>query len=182
MKFKDGKDIKKVLFTKGRIARGVNRAARWLDGKLGGAYAVGICTLKGGMTFYCDLIRKMKTPVQTEFIRASSYGSGTVSRGTAEICGDFGVLLKGRTVVLVEDIVDTGRTVCALKKYLTELGAERVIVVSLLNKPSRREVAACADYSVFDVDNLFLVGYGLDYAERYRDLPYIGVLKDEIYV
>ena len=175
------KDCERILFTAEDIAAAVKKAAEWLDERYEGTVPLAISVLKGSVIFFCDLVRAMKTPVQMDFMTLSSYGSGSSSSGMPKIVMDLSAPVEGRDVLLVEDIVDSGHTLVKLKELLGGRGAKSFTVVSLLDKPSRREVDVKADYSCFTVGNEFIVGYGLDYAQRYRNLPYIGVLKHEIY-
>ncbi|XP_076937874.1 uncharacterized protein LOC143605765 [Bidens hawaiensis] len=145
---------------------------------------VGVAT--GAFLFLADLVRNIKLPLTVDFVRAESYGSGTVSRGAPKISCDVKLDVTGKHVVLVEDIVDTGNTVSRLIAYLEAKGASSVSVCTLLDKPSRRTVQfeLLGDgkfYSGFECPDCFVVGYGLDFDERYRNLPYIGVLKPEVY-
>ncbi|KAI3507230.1 hypothetical protein L1887_22116 [Cichorium endivia] len=145
---------------------------------------VGVAT--GAFLFLADLVRNIKLPVTVDFVRAESYGSGTVSNGAPKISCDVKLDVAGKHVILVEDIVDTGNTVSRLISYLEGKGATSVSVCTLLDKPSRRKVhfkllGNGKFYSGFECPDSFVVGYGLDFNERYRNLPYIGVLKPEIY-
>ncbi len=144
-----------------------------------GIFCIGI--LKGAAIFYTDLVRRITLPVQFDFMIASSYGSGTKSSGTVKILKDLDYDVEGRHVIIVEDIIDSGITMNYLQAYIRLRKAASVKICSFLNKPSRRKVDIPIDYCGFDVPDEFLVGYGLDYAEKYRNLPYIGVLKPEIY-
>ncbi len=142
---------------------------------------IAVAVLKGSAFFFCDLVRAMKTPVQVEFMTASSYGDGAVSSGTPKIKTNFSTPVEGRDVILVEDIIDSGRTLLALKELFKERGARSFTAVTLFDKPSRRVTPVQADFACFEVGDEFIVGYGLDYAQRYRNLPYAGILKREIY-
>ena len=175
------KDCERILFPAETIAEEVKKAEAWLDARYEGTMPLAISVLKGSVIFFCDLVRAMKTPVQMDFMTLSSYGSGSSSSGMPKIVMDLAAPVEGRDVLLVEDIVDSGHTLVKLKQLLGGRGAKSFTVVSLLDKPSRREVDVQADYSCFTVGNEFIVGYGLDYDQRYRNLPFIGVLKREIY-
>ena len=175
------KDCERILFSAEEIAAEVKKAAAWLDERYEGCEPIAISVLKGSVIFFCDLVRAMRTPVQRDFMTLSSYGGGTSSTGMPKIVMDLSASVEGRDVLLVEDIVDSGHTLVKLKQLLSGRGAKSFTVVSLLDKPSRREVDVKADYSCFTVGNEFIVGYGLDYDQRYRNLPFIGVLKREIY-
>ena len=177
------KDLEKIVLTEEQIAEGVKTAARWLDEKFAhtDTSVLAVSVLKGSVMFFCDLVRAMKTPVQIDFMTISSYGSSTKSSGIPKIVMDLAAPVEGRDVVLVEDIVDSGNTLVKMRNLLEGRGAKSFTVVTLLDKPSRRQVDVNADYSCFEVGNEFIVGYGLDYDQQYRNLPYIGVLKREIY-
>ena len=146
-------------------------------------YLMLVAVLKGSVIFMADLMRAISIPINIDFMAVSSYHSGTRSSGEVEIRKDLSKPVDGRHVIIVEDIVDTGNTLTYLTKVLASRGCASVKIATLLDKPSRRApgVTLQADYSGFEVENEFVVGYGLDYAEKYRNLPYIGVLKPEIY-
>lgn len=136
-----------------------------------------ICILKGGSFFMCELAKRITIPVSLDFMSVSSYGSGTTSAGTVKILKEPDEPLEGKHVLVVEDIVDTGRTLSCLVELLRGRGAADVRLCALLDKPERREVDIEADYTGFRIPDEFVVGYGLDYDQRYRNLPYIGVVK-----
>lgn len=177
------KDLESIVLTEEQIADKVKKAAAWLDGRFAGSGAAPlvISVLKGSVFFYCDLVRAMKTPVQLDFMTVSSYGLGAVSSGLPKIVMDLAAPVEGRDVILVEDIVDSGHTLVRMRDLLTGRGCKSFTVVTLFDKPSRRQVPVKADYSCFEIGDEFLVGYGLDYAQQYRNLPYVGILKREIY-
>lgn len=135
-----------------------------------------ICVLKGGSFFMCELAKRVTLPVSIDFMSVSSYG-GTESTGVIKIVQDLTESVKGRQVLIVEDIVDSGRTLSHLSKMLSERGAEDVKICTLLDKPDRRVVDVKVDYVGFPIPDEFVVGYGLDYDQKYRTLPYIGVVK-----
>lgn len=137
--------------------------------------------LKGSIIFYADFIRCLTMPVELDFMAVSSYGSGAVSSGKLKIKKDLDKDIKGRDVIIVEDIIDSGFTLANLKALLSERGAASVKIVTLLNKAERREYDVAPDYNCFDIENEFVIGYGLDYDEQYRHLPYIGILKRSVY-
>ncbi|MDE6690913.1 MAG: hypoxanthine phosphoribosyltransferase, partial [Clostridia bacterium] len=137
--------------------------------------------LKGSVMFFCDLVRAMQTPVQIDFMTISSYGKSTQSSGMPKIVMDLAASVEGRDVILVEDIVDSGNTLYKMRELLVGRGAKSFTVVTLLDKPSRRQVDIKADFSCFEVSDEFIVGYGLDYDQQYRNLPYIAILKREVY-
>ncbi len=136
-----------------------------------------ICVLKGAMVFMADLIRAIDLPLTIDFIAVSSYGSGTRSTGEVRIVKDLDHPLEGHDVIFVEDILDTGLTLSYLLDTFRARGVASVKLAALLNKPERRKVEVELDYKGFDIPDEFVVGYGLDYDERYRNLPYIGVVK-----
>mgnify|MGYP003596791259 CR=1 FL=1 len=140
-----------------------------------------ISILKGSFIFMADLMRASQLMCDVEFIAVSSYQNGTVSSGRVQITHDLQQDITGREIVIVEDILDSGNTLAFLKSYLMAKGAKSISIVTLLDKPSRREKAVEADLSGFVVPDEFVVGYGLDYAQLYRNLPYIGVLKPAVY-
>ena len=156
-------DIKKILVTEQQLTQRAAEIADEIEKDYNGEDFVAISILKGGFVFMADLIRNMKSNVQMDFMVASSYGNSTTSSGK------------------LEDIVDTGRTHSNLKENFLDRGAKSVKICTMLDKPSRREVEVFVDYTGFQIENEFVVGYGLDYAEKYRNLPFVGVLKEEIY-
>ena len=176
-------DIQSIVLSEKQIAEKVEKAAKWLDAKFEGTQSVPlmISVLKGSVMFFCDLVRAMDTPVQIDFMTVSSYGSSSESSGMPRIVMDLAASVEGRDVVLVEDIVDSGNTLVKMRDLISWRGAKSFTVVTLFDKPSRRTVNVSADYSCFEIGNEFIVGYGLDYAQKYRNLPYVGILKREIY-
>lgn len=140
-----------------------------------------ICVLKGGYMFLSDLSRALARPHSLDFMGVSSYGSGTRSTGAVQIIMDLKAPIADRNVLIVEDIIDSGQTLQYLKRNLLSRGPRSLRIVTLLNKPSRREVEVPVDYVGFDIPDEFVVGYGLDFDEEYRNLPYIAVLKPEIF-
>ena len=137
--------------------------------------------LKGSVVFLADLMRRLSIHAQIDFMSVSSYGSGTKSSGVVKIIKDLDNSVEGRDVLLVEDILDSGLTLSYLRELLRDRHPNSIRIVTLLNKPARRTADIQPDYCCFDVPDEFVVGYGLDYAERYRNLPYVGVLKEEVY-
>ena len=176
-------DIENIVFPEDRIQERVRELGEAISRDYAhveeGVFCIGI--LKGAAVFYTDLVRRISIPVQFDFMIASSYGNGTASSGTVRILKDLDYDVEGRHVIIVEDIIDSGTTMNYLQEYIRLRKAASVKICAFLNKPSRRTVEVPIDYCGFDVPDEFLVGYGLDYAERYRNLPYIGVLKPEIY-
>lgn len=140
-----------------------------------------ICVLKGAFVFLADLSRALHRPHQLDFMGVSSYGAGTESSGAVRIVLDLKLDIAGKHILIVEDIIDSGRTLDYLRRNLLARSPESLRIVSLLDKPDRREVDVQVDYTGFHIPNEFVVGYGLDFAEIYRNLPYIAVLKPEIF-
>ncbi len=171
-------DIERVLFTEDEIKAKVAEMGAQLTREYEGKNPLFICVLKGSVVFFADLIREIKCPLEINFLRASSYGSGTVSSGEVKLSIGEGIDFENRDVILVEDILDTARTLYALKNELLKRGPKSLKIVTLLDKPSRRVVKGfSADYEGFAIDDLFVVGYGLDFDEKFRNLPYIGIKK-----
>jgi len=175
------KDLEKILVSEEEIAERVGALAAEMDAYYKGEEVVLVCILKGAVTFFSDLVRLVSFPVQFDFMCVSSYGSGTVSSGKVQIKKDLSVDISGKNVLLVEDILDTGNTMAALIELLKERNPKDIKLCALLNKAERREQPIEADFSGFDIPDEFVVGYGLDYDERYRQLPFVGVLKHEVY-
>ncbi|MDO5123660.1 MAG: hypoxanthine phosphoribosyltransferase [Eubacteriales bacterium] len=137
--------------------------------------------LKGSVVFMSDLMKEISVDCKIDFICASSYGTGTVSTGRVNIVKDLSQPIDGVDVLIIEDIIDSGNTLTFMKKYLSAKGAASVKICTLLSKPSRREVDIPIDYLGIEIPDEFVIGYGLDYAEKYRNLPYVGVLKRSVY-
>ena len=138
-----------------------------------------VCVLKGGSFFMCELAKRITVPVSLDFMSVSSYGSETKSSGVVRIVKDLDEPLKGKNVIVIEDIVDSGRTLSYLLDMLKDRGPESLRLCTLLDKPDRRVVDVNVDYTGFQIPDKFVVGYGLDYDQRYRNLPYIGVVEFE---
>ena len=170
------KEIKSVLFDKAQIEQKVAELGAQITKDFAGERPLVICTLKGAVTFFADLVRKLDLDVEFDFIAASSYGASTVSSGELVISKDITADPRGRKIILVEDIIDTGRTLHKLKANLVERGADVVKICTFLDKPSRRVNDLKPDYCGFSIPDEFVVGYGLDYAEKYRNLEYVGIL------
>ena len=136
-----------------------------------------VCILKGAVFFMCELAKRITVPVTMDFMSASSYGSATKSSGVVKIVKDLDEPLKDRDVIIVEDIVDSGRTLAYLGKMLSDRGPTSIKICTLLDKPERRVTDVKVDYVGFEIPDEFVVGYGLDYDQRYRNLPYIGVVE-----
>lgn len=138
-----------------------------------------ICILKGASFFACELAKRITVPVAIDFMKVSSYGSGTVSTGEIKIINDLNDSIEGKDVIIVEDIIDSGNTLNLLPKELMKRNPASIRLCTLLDKPSRREVEVAVDYTGFAIPDEFVVGYGLDFDQKYRNLPYIGVVKFE---
>jgi len=136
-----------------------------------------ICVLKGGTFFLCELAKRITVPVSMDFMSVSSYGSDTKSSGVVKIVKDLDESIKGKDVIVVEDIVDSGRTLSYLMELLKNRGPASLRLCTLLDKPDRRVVQVPVDYTGFEIPDEFVVGYGLDYAQKYRNLPYIGIVE-----
>lgn len=174
-------DVDYVMLSAEEIEKRVKELAAQMDKLYEGRKPVVVCILKGSVLFFTDLIRNMKTSVELDFMSVSSYGSGTVSSGEVKIKKDLSCDIKGRDVLIVEDIIDSGNTLYNLKKLLITRQPASINLLALLDKPERREVPIEPDYTGFVIEDKFVIGYGLDYAEDYRNLPYIGVLKPCVY-
>ncbi|EJN55380.1 Hypoxanthine phosphoribosyltransferase [Loigolactobacillus coryniformis subsp. coryniformis CECT 5711] len=174
-------DIESILYDQEAIAQVTARLGQQLTTDYAGKNPLVICVLKGAMLFMADLVRQIDTHLEMDFLDVSSYQGGTESTGEVKIIKDLDTPIKDRDVLIVEDIVDTGRTLNYLVDLLKYRQAKSVKICTLLNKPETRVVPVEADYVGFKVPNAFLVGYGLDYAEQYRNLPYIGILKASVY-
>lgn len=174
-------DIEKVLITKEQIAARCEELGKELQEKFSGKNPLVVGVLKGAVPFMADIIRAMDSHVEIDFMDVSSYGNALVSSGEVKIVKDLDTNVEGRDMLIVEDIIDSGRTLAYLVDLFKYRKANSITIVTLLDKPEGRAVDIEADYVGFDVPNEFVVGYGLDYCERYRNLPYVGVLKPEIY-
>ena len=175
------KDCERIMLTEEQLRARVKEVALEIDKLYEGKRPLVVGILKGSIIFYSDFIRHLTVPVELDFMAVSSYGSGAVSSGKLNIKKDLDRDVKGRDVIIVEDIIDSGFTLANLKELFKERGAESVMIVTLLNKKDRREYDIAPDYNCFDIENEFVIGYGLDYNEMYRSLPYIGILKRSVY-
>jgi len=174
-------DIDRVLYDEQQIKTAIDRVAAEVARSYGDRGFTVVSVLKGSCVFASDLIRRIPNRLELAFLAASSYGAGTES---GELRIDFvptGSEIEDRDLLLVDDILDTGRTLSKLKDELQRRGARSVRTCVFLDKPSRRSVPIVADFRCFEVENLFVVGFGLDYAGRYRNLPYVGALRRELY-
>ena len=174
-------DILKILLSEEEIKARVQELGDQLYDAFHDKNPLFVGVLKGCFIFMADLVRAAQLKSELEFIGVSSYQNGTKSSGVVQITRDLQEDINGRDVIIVEDILDSGNTLMFLKNYLMAKGAAPSTIVTLLDKPARREKAITADYAGFVVPDEFVVGYGLDYAQQYRNMPYIGVLKPEVY-
>ena len=174
-------DIERVLFTEQELKDRVAELAAQIDRDYAGKEPMLISVLRGSFIFMADLARAIHLPCTVDFMAVSSYGSGTTSSGQVKITKDLSESIEGRDIIVVEDILDSGNTLSYLFQLLQARHPASVRLCTLLDKPSRRTKPITADYTGFTVDDLFVVGYGLDYAEKYRNLPYIGILKPAVY-
>ena len=174
-------DVLRVLLSEDEIREKV----RELGGKITADYKNSnlmlVTVLKGAVVFLADLMRQIDVPAEIDFMVVSSYGSGVKSSGVVKIVKDLDVPLAGKDILIVEDILDSGLTLSYIKELLESRGPRSIRIATLLDKPSRRKVDLQADYIGFSVPDEFVIGYGLDYDEKYRNLPYIGILKPEAY-
>ena len=168
----------KEVFSAEVIGRRVGELAAQIDDVYQGETVVAVCVRKGAFPFFSDLVRAMKTDVLIDFVRLASYGDGVSSSEHVQITKDVEISLEGRHVLIVEDIVDTGRSMDFLMRYFSSRGAKSIRLAALIDKKERREFAVHADFVGFDLPAGFIVGYGLDHAERYRTLPAIYELLD----
>ena len=175
------KDILKVLVTEEELQKRVGELGEALYEKFEGKNPLFLGVLKGSFIFMADLIRATQLKSDLEFMSVSSYANATESSDRVRIVQDVQHDITGRDIIVVEDILDSGNTLAYLKDYLLGKGAASITIVTLLDKPARRAKAITADYAGFVVPDEFVVGYGLDYAQQYRNVPYIGVLKPEVY-
>ena len=174
-------NVEWIMLSEEQIATRVKELAATLDRVYEGHKPLVVCILKGSVVFFADLIRNMQTTMDVDFMAVSSYGNGTVSTRELKIKKDLTEDICGRDVLIVEDIIDSGNTLYELKKMLIARKPASLNIVTLLDKPQRREAPIEPDYTGFVIEDEFVIGYGLDYAEHYRNLPYIGIMKPEVY-
>lgn len=167
----------RVLLTEEEVDRRIQEIGDQISKDYEGKQVHLICVLKGGSFFMCELAKRITVPVSLDFMSVSSYGSATKSSGVVRIVKDLDEPLKDKDVLVVEDIVDSGRTLSYLLEMLKDRGPSSIKLCTLLDKPERRVVDVDVDYTCFQIPDEFVVGYGLDYDQRYRNLPYIGVVE-----
>jgi hypoxanthine phosphoribosyltransferase len=175
------KDIQEVLFSEEQIQLKVNELGRQISLDYAGRNLMLICVLKGAFMFIADLSKRIEVPLELDFMAVSSYGAASQSSGVVKIIKDLDVPVEGRDILIVEDIIDSGLTLSYLIDVLERRNARSIKIVTLFDKPLRRKVELEPDYKGFIIPDEFIVGYGLDYAEKYRNLPYVGILKRELY-
>lgn len=173
------KEQVKILISEEDVDKKIEQIGRQISKDYEGKTVHLICVLKGGAFFMCELAKRITVPVSMDFMAVSSYGSGTVSSGSLKMIKDLDESIEGKDVVIVEDIIDSGRTLDKLIQLLGTRNPNSIRVCTLLDKPDRRVVDVKVDYTCFNIPDEFVVGYGLDYDQRYRNLPYIGVVTFE---
>lgn len=174
-------DMKEILIESDKLQAAVAELGRRLTEDYSGRTVTVVGVLKGSAMFMMDLIRHIQVPLTIDFMSVSSYGSGVKTSGVVKIIKDLDGSIEGKDVLIVEDILDSGMTLSYLKKLLEERNPASIKIATLLDKPERRVVDITPDYTCFKIPDAFVVGYGLDYDEKYRNLPYVGVLDPKIY-
>lgn len=175
------KDIQEVLFSEEQLDRRVREIAAQIEKDYEGKEIMLISVLRGSFVFMADLCRRIDLPCTLDFMSVSSYGKGTSSSGQVQITKDLSSDISGKHIIVVEDILDSGNTLSYLLKLLEQRNPASIRLCTLLDKPDRRVKQVEVHYSGFTIPDAFVVGYGLDYAEKYRNMPYIGILKPEVY-
>lgn len=173
-------DIEKVLYTQAQVDRRLDELATKLTAKYQGTLPVVVSVMTGALIFTGEMLKRLNFKLNLDYVDVSSYADGTQS-GQVHLVQDLSTDIKGRPVIIMEDIVDTGHTLKFLKDLLNDRGAKSIEICALLDKPDRREAAIEGDYVGFKVPNEFIVGYGLDYSGLYRNLPFVGILKHSVY-
>lgn len=171
------KEKVEVLISEEEISKRIFEIAGRINADYKGKDLILICVLKGGVMFMCDLAKRLDLSVRLDFMSVSSYGAETTSSGVVKIIKDLDDSIAGKDVLVVEDIIDSGNTLSYLLDILEKRGPKSIKLCTLLDKPSRREKDVTVDYVCFEIEDKFVVGYGLDYDQRYRNLPYIGVME-----
>ncbi|KQC11400.1 MAG: hypoxanthine phosphoribosyltransferase [Candidatus Cloacimonas sp. SDB] len=174
-------DIEKIIISEEELNNKVKELGQRITADFKEENPILICILRGGAIFMSDLIKQIDTPLEIDFMSVSSYGRNSSSSGIVKIRKDIDVDIQNRHVIIVEDIVDTGLTLDYISDYLKNHNPRSVSICTLLDKPEAHKLDLKIDYTGFKIGNDFVVGYGLDFAEKYRNLPYIGILKKEIY-
>lgn len=174
-------DIEKVLISEEELKNKVTELGKQISEDYKGKDLMLVSVLKGSVVFMADLMRAITIPASIDFMSVSSYGSGVKTTGVVKIIKDLDEVLTGKDILIVEDILDSGMTLSYLQEHIGAKGARSIRIATLLDKPDRRKVNIVPDYKGFVVPDEFVVGYGLDYDEKYRNLPYVGILKPCIY-
>ena len=174
-------DVERVLLSEEQLKKRVKELGEVLTKDYAGKNPLAVGILKGSVIFYADLLREIKEPVAMDFMSISSYGAGAKSSGEVKLIKDLDSKIEGRHVLIIEDIIDSGYTLNYLKELLRARRPASVKICALLDKYERRVVPIDADYTGFKIEDEFVIGYGLDYAGRFRNLPYIGILKRSVY-
>ena len=174
-------DIQEILFSEEQLARRVSELAEQINRDYADKEILLVSVLRGSFVFMADLARKITRPCRIDFMSVSSYGKGSTSSGQVQITKDLSEDISGLHVIVVEDILDSGNTLSYLLRLLEQRHPASIRLCTLLDKPDRRTKPISSDYCGFTIPDAFVVGYGLDYAERYRNLPYVGVLKPSVY-
>lgn len=175
------KDIERILYSKEDLQEATEKIGALITKEYEGKAPLLVAILKGSVVFMTDLMREIKLDCDIDFMVAKSYGNSAVSSGNVRIIKDLDTDIAGRDLIIVEDILDSARTLYSVRNYLYQKNPASIKICTLLDKKVERSIDLKADYKCFDIENEFVVGYGLDYAEKYRNLPYIGVLKREVY-
>ena len=174
-------DLQEILFSEEQLKEKVAQLGRQISQDYEGKDLLLIGVLKGSVVFMADLMRQITAPAAIDFMAVSSYGSGVKTSGVVRILKDLDRSIEGKDLLIVEDILDSGMTLSYLRELLRDRGCASVRIVTLLDKPERRKVDIHPDYVGFQIPDAFVVGYGLDYAEKYRNLPFVGILKPAVY-
>lgn len=168
-----------VMIQEKELMKRIEELAAEIDEDYQGKTIYMICILKGSVFFACELAKKLTVPVVLDFMQVSSYGNGTTTTGSVKIIKDLDQSINGKDVLIIEDILDSGRTLCRLMSVLSVSNPASLKVCTLLDKPARRQFPVDVDYNGFEIEDEFVVGFGLDYAQKYRNLPYIGIIRFE---
>ncbi len=174
-------DVEKTLISEEELSKRVSELAEQISKDYEGKKVLIVTLLKGGVVFSVDLMRKLSIPVEIEFMCVSSYGSSSKTSGNVKIDKDLDQSIKGKHVLLVEDIIDSGLTLNRVRELLESREPASLKICTILDKPSRRKTYVDVEYTGFEIPDEFVVGYGLDYAQKHRNLPYVGVLKRSVY-
>lgn len=175
------RDVKEILFSKEDIEQRIKIVGSQINTDYKGKFPLFVCILRGAFMFLADLSKEIKIDMSIDFMAISSYGDNTESTGQVKILKDLDTPINDRHVLIIEDIVDTGLTMDAVTRLLKTRNPKSIKICTLLDKEERRKIPIKADYYGFKIPNKFVIGYGLDYKEKYRNLPFIGVLKEKIY-